>query len=177
VDRSKVDLWMGTLSKALASCGGYIGGRRELVQYLKYTAPAFVFSAGISPANAGAAAAALAELVAHPELVGKLREASRLFLRLARARGIDTGLSEGSAVIPCIVGNSLDCLKLSERLGDRGVNVQPIVYPAVDDDASRLRFFLSATHTEEQIRTTIDILAEELGRIRADAERPQPSPA
>ena len=74
-------------------------------------------------------------------------------------------------MVPCIVGNSLDCLKLSERLADRGINVQPIVYPAVDDDASRLRFFLSATHTEEQIRRTVDIIADELALLRAPEPR------
>ena len=71
----------------------------------------------------------------------------------------DTCLING---IPAIVGNSMDCMKLSARLAERGINVQPIVYPAVEDNASRLRFFLSSTHTEEEIRQTIDILAEEM---------------
>jgi 7-keto-8-aminopelargonate synthetase-like enzyme len=165
VDRSKVDIWMGTLSKALASCGGYIAGQEPLIEYLKYTAPAFVFSAGISPANAAAAHAAIGEITAHPERVERLRDVSRLFLDLTREHGINTGMSHGSAVVPCIVGDSLKCLRLAERLAARGINVQPIVYPAVDDDAARLRFFLSATHTDEEIHQTIAILAEELAAL------------
>jgi 8-amino-7-oxononanoate synthase len=166
VDRMGVDIWMGTLSKAFASCGGYIAGSEALVEYLKYTAPGFVFSAGISPANTAAAIAAIREIVEHPELVQRLQSHSRLFLELARENGVDVGLSHDSAIIPCIVGNSLEALRLSERLADRGVNVQPIVYPAVDDSASRLRFFLSCTHTEDQIADTITVLVEELRLLK-----------
>jgi 7-keto-8-aminopelargonate synthetase-like enzyme len=61
------------------------------------------------------------------------------------------------------------CMKLSARLAERRINVQPIVYPAVEDDAARLRFFLSSTHTEEELRTTVDILVEELARVREEA--------
>jgi 8-amino-7-oxononanoate synthase len=165
VDRSKVDLWMGTLSKSFASCGGYIAGSRALVDYLKYTAPGFVFSAGMSPANAAAALCAIRVMRAEPERVRTLQERAAFFLALARKRGINTGLSGGSAVVPCIVGNSLRCLELSSRLSSRGINVQPIVYPAVEDNAACLRFFLSATHTEEQLAWTVDVLAEELARL------------
>ncbi|MBI5543237.1 MAG: aminotransferase class I/II-fold pyridoxal phosphate-dependent enzyme, partial [Deltaproteobacteria bacterium] len=170
VRRSDVDIWMGTLSKSFASCGGYIAGSKALVDYVKYTAPGFVFSAGLSPANAGAARAAIAEIEAHPEVVQRLQERSRLFVTLAKTRGLDTGMSEGSAVVPCIVGNSLMCLALSHQLAERGVNVQPIVYPAVDEDAARLRFFVSACHSEEQIRRTVDLIAEELAKLRSGGE-------
>jgi 7-keto-8-aminopelargonate synthetase-like enzyme len=146
------------------------------VDYIKYSAPGFVFSAGITPANAGAALAAVEELRAHPELVKRLHDRSKFFLTQARARGIDTGMSEGSAVIPCIVGNSLMCLNLSQRLADRGINVQPIVYPAVDEDAARLRFFLNASHSEDQIRRTVDAIAEELKAMKGDEEE-QPAQA
>jgi 8-amino-7-oxononanoate synthase len=167
IKRTDVDIWMGTLSKSFASCGGYIAGSQALIDLIKYTAPGFVYSAGLSPANAAAAKAAVAELRAHPELVQRLRERCKLFLTLAKERGIDTGMSDSSAVIPCIVGNSYICMKLSQKLAERGINVQPIVYPAVDEGSSRLRFFLSATHSEAQIRRSVDILAEELGKLRA----------
>lgn len=169
IDPMDVDIWMGTLSKAFASCGGYITGSKQLIQYLKYTTPAFVFSAGISPANAAAALASCRLLAASPEIPQLLQKRAALFVELCKERGIDTGLSKDSAVVPAIVGNSLDCLRLSANLAQRGVNVQPIVYPAVDDDASRLRFFLSATHTEENLRQTADILAEELANVRNGA--------
>ena len=165
VDRRDVELWMGTLSKSLASCGGYIAGSRAAVEYLKYTTPAFVYSVGISPPNAAAALAALRKLDAHPELVTLLRRRAQLFLDLCRRRGIDTGMSEGTAVIPCIVGNSWDCLQLSQALTQRAINVQPILYPAVEEHLARLRFFISAKHTEDELTHTADVLCEELMKL------------
>ena len=156
---------MGTLSKSFGSCGGYIAGCRAMVEYLKYTAPGFVYSVGISPANAAAALASLRLLSDEPERVASLHERARLFLTLARTRGLNTGLSNGLAVVPVILGNSVHCLRLSQALFDRGINVQPILYPAVEERAARLRFFITASHTEEQIRHSIDVTAEEVERI------------
>jgi 8-amino-7-oxononanoate synthase len=165
VHPTDVDIWMGTLSKAWGACGGYIGGSRELVEYLKYTAPGFVFSAGISPAVAAAALAAIRLLEAEPERVQRLHERARLFLDLAQERGLNTGLSRGTPIIPVVIGNSLHCLQLSQALYERGINVQPILYPAVEESSSRLRFFITALHSEEQIRYTVDVLAEEAARL------------
>jgi 7-keto-8-aminopelargonate synthetase-like enzyme len=169
IDPMDVDMWMGTLSKSFASCGGYITGSKQLINYLKYTAPAFVFSAGISPANAGAALASVKLLGESPEIPQTLQARAKFFLDLCEENGIDVGMSKDSAVVPAIVGNSIDCLKLSQRLADRGINVQPIVYPAVEDESSRLRFFLSATHTEDELRKTVEILTEELANVRSGA--------
>lgn len=165
IPAADVDIWMGTVSKALGSCGGYIAGSRELVEYLKYTAPGFVFSGGISPSNAGAALAAFELLEAEPERLTRLRERSDLFLQLARDRGLNTGLSQGTPVIPVIVGNSVDCLRLSQALFARGINVQPILHPAVEEKAVRLRFFITSDHTEKQIRDTVAAVADELEKI------------
>ncbi len=167
LDPRDVDLWMGTLSKSFASCGGYIAGSQPLIRYLKYTAPGFVYSAGITPPNAAAALKALELMHREPENVERLRSRSRFFLEGARRRGIDTGLAMGAAVVPAIVGNSMDCMRLSEALAVRRINVQPIVYPAVEDDAARLRFFISSTHTEEQLTHTLDVLRDELAKIRS----------
>jgi 7-keto-8-aminopelargonate synthetase-like enzyme len=93
VAREDVDLWMGTLSKSLASCGGYIAGSAEMVEYLKYTAPGFVYSVGLSPSNAGAALSALQVLQRQPQRVARLHELSALFLKLAKERGLNTGLA------------------------------------------------------------------------------------
>jgi len=169
VNRADVDLWMGTLSKSFASCGGYVCGTKQLVQFLKYTAGGFVYSVGISPANTAAALEALRQLKAHPEKVARLHERASLFLRLAKEKGIDTGFSERSAVIPAILGNSLHALSVSDALKHRGINVQPILYPAVEETAARLRFFCTATHTEQQIRETVQVLAEEIARARAES--------
>jgi 8-amino-7-oxononanoate synthase len=169
IDGREVDIWMGTLSKSLSSCGGYIAGSHTLVQLLKYTAPGFVYSAGLSPANTMASLAALELMEREPQHVAKLQANAKRFYELCRANGLDTGPAAGeSAVIPVIVGNSFHALLLSDALMKRGINVQPILYPAVADNASRLRFFLSALHTEEELVYTARTVNEELERIRAE---------
>jgi 8-amino-7-oxononanoate synthase len=160
-----VDLWMGTLSKALGSCGGYIAGTQTLVRWLKYTVPGFVYSVGLPPAAAGAALGSLRLLQRDPERVAALHANARLFLQLAREAGLDTGPSGGSAIVPVILGNSMNALKLSRALFARGINVQPILYPAVEERAARLRFFITSRHTADQIRRTITAVQEELAKI------------
>ena len=150
-----VDIWMGTLSKTLAGCGGYIAGERVLVEHLKYAAPGFVYSVGMSPPLAAASLEALCIMQKEPERIARLQERSRHFLDQARQAGIDTGLSQGFAVIPLIIGSSLKAAKLSNQLFERGINVQPIIYPAVEERAARLRFFMSAMHSEQQIEFAV----------------------
>ncbi len=169
IDRADVDLWMGTLSKSLASCGGYIAGSAEMVEYLKYTAPGFVYSVGISPSNAAAALAALTILQQQPQRVELLRELSELFLKLAKQKGLDTGLACGTPVIPVIVGSSVKSMRLSNALFKRGINVQPILYPVVPEQSARLRFFITTNHTKAQIETTINAIAEELEAINKNS--------
>jgi 8-amino-7-oxononanoate synthase len=162
---SDVDIWMGTLSKALASCGGYIAGESALIEHLKCAAPGFVYSVGMAPPAAAAALAALRLIRTEPWRAQTLQQRGQTFLELARAAGIETGWSAGIAVIPAITGSSLKAARLSEALYRRGVNVQPIVYPAVQERAARLRFFVSSEHSEEQIRSTVEVLAQELRRL------------
>jgi len=171
VDRCDVELWMGTLSKTLASCGGYIAGSAALVEYLKFTAPGFVYSVGISPPNAAAALAALEQLAARPDLPQTLRQRSDLFRRLCRERGVNTGASAYAAVVPCIIGDSHESLRMAAALGRRGVNVHPIVYPAVEEPLARLRFFISALHSEDQLRYTVEALHAELAAARGVGPR------
>jgi myxalamid-type polyketide synthase MxaB len=162
IPATAVDLWMGTLSKSFASCGGYIAGRQEWVEYLKYTAPGFVFSVGMSPANAAAALSALRLLNAEPERVKQLHDRAHLFLTLAQAQNLNTGASHNSPVIPIIVGEPHKAVQLSHKLLEQGIHVQPMVYPSVPYNASRLRFFITCTHSEEQIHYTVVTLAKEL---------------
>ncbi|GAB4282690.1 MAG: aminotransferase class I/II-fold pyridoxal phosphate-dependent enzyme [Oscillatoriaceae cyanobacterium] len=163
-----VDLWMGTLSKSFASCGGYIAGSTAVVEYLKYTSPGFVYSVGISPPNAAASLASLQVLQAEPERVTRLHQRAKLFLELAQARGLNTGMSRDSAVIPIIVGDTIKSIQMSHQMWERGINVQPMFYPSVPENAARLRFFMSCTHKEEQIRATVDILVEELYKLSGE---------
>jgi 7-keto-8-aminopelargonate synthetase-like enzyme len=162
VDRADVELWSGTMSKALAGCGGYVGGSRELIQFLKYTTPGFIYSVGMPPPTAAASVAAIRAMRDEPEHITRLHELSALFLSLAREAGLDTGDSEDTPIIPCIVGASMTALKLSNALLERGINANPILYPAVPEDKARLRFFVTSCHSEEQIRYTVKVLAEEL---------------
>jgi 8-amino-7-oxononanoate synthase len=166
VDRDDVELWAGTVSKALAGCGGYVAGSREVIQFLKYTTPGFIFSVGMPPAMAAAALTAIRLMRSQPRHLHRLRENAALFLSLARDAGIDTGDSAGTPVIPCIVGSSAKALQLSDALMRRGINANPILYPAVPEDKARVRFFVTACHSEEQIRSTVKVLAEELGLLR-----------
>jgi 8-amino-7-oxononanoate synthase len=170
IDPTDVDLWMGTLSKSFASCGGYIAGSARLIRYLKFTAPGFLYSVGMPAPNAAAALKSLELMQRYPEIVERLRQRAHLFLERAQSKGIDTGYSIGAAVIPAIIGNSEKCMRLSQALAKRCINVQPIVHPAVEENASRLRFFISATHTEKEIRDTVDCLAEEIDKLSGKKE-------
>ena len=166
---SDVDIWMGTLSKSLSSCGGYIGGSKVLIELLKYTAPGFIFSAGLTPANTAAAIAALELMEREPQTVTKLQTNAAFYYAECQKYGLDNGPAAGeSGVIPVIVGNSFHALLLSDALKKAGINVQPILYPAVADNASRLRFFLSSLHSEEQLAHTAATVKRELDRIRAE---------
>jgi 8-amino-7-oxononanoate synthase len=168
VDPGEVDIWMGTLSKSLVSCGGYIAGSKDLVDFLKIAAPGFVFSVGMAPPAAAAALAALELLEREPERVRRLNDRAALFLRLAREGGLDVGGSIGASIVPIVTGSSIRAGRLAQALFDRGVNVQPILYPAVPERAARLRFFATASHTEEQIADTVDILLEESRRVASE---------
>ena len=159
VDPREVDIWMGTLSKTLCGCGGFIAGNRDLVDWLRYSAPGFVYSVGMPPPLAAASAEALRILHAEPERVTRLQANATLFRDALRARGFDTGTSAGAAIIPLITGSSIGAARLSAALFARAINVQPILFPAVAESSARLRFFLSADHTPSELRTAAATIA------------------
>jgi 8-amino-7-oxononanoate synthase len=160
-----VDIWMGTLSKTLCACGGYIAGSGVLIDYLKCTAGVFVYSVAMPPVIAATAHKALEILHREPERVTRLQQNGALFLKLAQERGLDTGTGCGTAVAPIMVHDSLPAALLSQRLYERGINVKPVMYPGVPAKASRLRFFLTAAHSENDIVATVDTVAEEWKKI------------
>ncbi len=162
MDPHGVDIWMGTLSKTLAGCGGYIAGPATLIEYLKRTAGGFVYSVAMPPAIAAAALEALDLLHSQPERVQRLRANAQAFVEAARRAGLDTGASIGASVVPVMTGSSVRAVALSQRLFDRGINVQPIIYPAIPERLARLRFFLSSEHRLEQIEAVIPVVAAEL---------------
>ncbi|WP_320784016.1 aminotransferase class I/II-fold pyridoxal phosphate-dependent enzyme [Streptomyces sp. CRN 30] len=162
VRRADVDLWMGTLSKAFASCGGYLGGSARMVRWLRHTLPGFVYSVGLTPANAAAALAATELIVAEPHRVRDLRRNADLFRSLARSAGLATGDSAHTPIVPCVLGDSARTLRVADRLYARGVIADPIFHPAVEEGLSRLRFFVTSEHREEDIRRVVPLLAEEV---------------
>ncbi|MEQ1815105.1 MAG: aminotransferase class I/II-fold pyridoxal phosphate-dependent enzyme [Nitrosomonas sp.] len=164
---SDVDIWMGTLSKSFASCGGYICGSRALIENIKYNAAgAILFSVGISPANTAAALAAARILQREPERAARLRARSKLFIERAQANQLDIGDASGTGVIPIITGNSVLCLKLGQYLSDAGIYVHPILYPAVSESAARLRFFITCNLTEDEVIHTVDTLAAAMHKLK-----------
>ncbi len=152
----KVDIWMGTLSKAYASCGGYIAGNSELIETLRYSAPGFVFSVGLPPAMTAAALAALRVIKREPERIQRLHQNGAMFRTEAKARGLDTGRSIGIGMLPVMVGSTTRAAKAVTQLFERGVNTSLIMYPGVPVNAARLRFFLTSEHTKEEICSALD---------------------
>ncbi|MFE3175031.1 aminotransferase class I/II-fold pyridoxal phosphate-dependent enzyme [Amycolatopsis sp. NPDC059090] len=169
VDRAGVDLWMGTLSKSLAGCGGYLAGSAKTVRWLRYSLPGFVYSVGITPANAAASLAALRILRQEPERLARLRNNSRLFLELATAVGLPTGSAGDTPIVPCVAGGSDTTLRLATALYERGVVVDPILHPAVEEEQARLRFFITSEHRQDQLRYAVESTAAELAKLRSTA--------
>jgi 7-keto-8-aminopelargonate synthetase-like enzyme len=161
-----IDVYMGTLSKTLASSGGYIAGDRGLIEYMRYLCPGLIFSVGLSPADTAAALAALEILEREPHRPRRLRERAKFFRKVARENGLTVGGDEDSPVASLIVGDDKLAMILSHNLLERGIEVQPIVRPAVSATTARLRFFLTANHTEEQIQETVPVVAQELEKLR-----------
>jgi 8-amino-7-oxononanoate synthase len=158
LDAKDVDIWMGTLSKTLASCGGYVAGEQALIDNLRYLAPGFLYSVGISPPVAAAAHKALQILMNEPERVATLRSRGKYFLQRLQALGLNVGSSAGLAITPIIFGSSLESVRFASALLEQGIHVQPILYPAVPERQARLRFFLSSEHSVNDLDTTIDAI-------------------
>jgi 8-amino-7-oxononanoate synthase len=158
VDPRGVDLWMGTLSKALASSGGYIAGNAQLMDYLRHSCPGFVFSVGLAPAVAAAAHEALQLLREEPSRVERLRAVAARFRAHARAAALPIGDDAPTPIVPVLVGDSARAVAQATALRAHGVFVQPMIAPAVPEQGSRLRFFLSCEHTNAQIDAAVAAL-------------------
>lgn len=160
IDPADVDIWMGTLSKTFASCGGYIAGSAALVEQLKYLCSGFVYSVGLSPSLTAAALASAQIILEEPERVDQVKSRSARFLAKAKEAGLNTGPSNGTPVVPIILGSSLLSLKIGDELMKAGIHAKPVLYPAVAEEETRLRFFITAMHTDEQIDYTIETVAK-----------------
>ena len=163
-----IDIKMGTLSKGLGTCGGYLAGKKCLIDYLRYSLPGFVFSVGISPPLAAATLAAVRALQSHPEIMENLRRNIAVFLEEAHKRNLNTCLAAETAIVPILVGRDEDAFLLSTALGDKGVFVPPAVYPAVPKNKARLRFCVISEHRPEQIIQALDLLVETAAELRIE---------
>ena len=155
-----IDIKMGTLSKGLGTCGGYLAGRREIIDYLRYNLPGFVFSVGISPPLAAATLEAIRLLQKDPSIMDRMARNIACFVGEAHKRGMNTCLAGKTAIIPIMVGKDEDAFLLSNMLRHKGVFVPPAVYPAVPRGKARLRFCVIADHHEDEIIEALDKLEE-----------------
>ena len=170
-DPNHIDLIVGTMSKTLGACGGFIAGRKGVIDWLRFTLPAFVFSVGISPALAAAVRAGLNILTAEPWRVTKLHDNSRLFLEHAKVRGLDTGPAIGAGVVSILFSGQHECMFAARSILEAGYFAPPILQLAVPKDKPRIRFFISAAHSHDEIAGVTETLARSLAHLRAKTIR------
>ncbi len=159
-----IDVWLGTLGKALGSFGAFVAGSRALRELLVNTARSFIFSCALAPPQVAAARAALELVRREPwRRIWLQQRAARLRERLA-ARGIDTAPST-THIVPVVVGENARTMALCERLLERGFYAQGIRHPSVPRGSARLRLTPMATHSEAEIDALADAIAEELAAL------------
>jgi glycine C-acetyltransferase len=151
----RVDIQVGTLSKAIGALGGYVAGNRNLIEFLYHRGRPFLFSTSHPPSVAATCLAALDVLIKEPELIEKLWNNTRLFKEGLRALGFNTGASE-SPITPVIVGEAPTAMRLSDRLFDEGIFAQGIGFPTVARDKARVRTIVTATHTRDDLQCALD---------------------
>ena len=150
-----VDVWTGSLSKAIPSNGGFLAGRRDTITYLQHAAAPFWFSAALNPPAAGAALEALRVAQREPERLVSLRRNTDALRAGLRARGYDTGDSV-SAIVPVLVGDEVAAWELARRLFDEGVLASAVVHPAVPRGAARLRLCATAAQSTTDLDEALD---------------------
>ena len=155
----RVDIQVGTLSKAMGALGGYVAGSKALVEFLYHRARPFLFSTSHPPAVAAACIAAVDVLEQEPQIIEQLWENTRFFKAGLKALGFNTGLSE-SPITPVIAGDGALAMKLSDRLFQEGVFAQGIAFPTVARDKARVRTIVTATHTRDELQFALDVFAK-----------------
>ena len=163
----RVDVQVGTLSKAIGVLGGYVAGSRALIEFLYHRARPFLFSTSHPPAVAAACIAALDVLEAEPRWIERLWENTRFFKEGLRSLGFDTGLSE-SPITPVMAGEGALAMRLSDRLFEEGVFAQGIAFPTVPRGKARVRTIVTAAHTRAELELALDrfkAVGAELGII------------
>ena len=163
----RVDIQVGTLSKAIGVLGGYVAGNANLIDFLYHRARPFLFSTSHPPSVVLACMAALDVLMEEPEIIERLWDNTRFFKEGLHRLGFNTGLSE-SPITPVIAGEGAKAMLLSDKLFERGVFAQGIAFPTVARDKARVRTIVTATHTREDLQFALDAFAavgREIGLI------------
>jgi glycine C-acetyltransferase len=158
----RVDIDMGTLSKAFGCLGGYIAGRKDLRDYLINTARSFIFTTAHPPSVAAATMEAIRMIQDEPEHLQQLWENTRYFKKAMTDLGFDIGHSS-TPITPVMAGQSREAMELSRQLFEEGLFAKPIVFPLVAKDKARVRINVTAQHTGEDLDEAIAIF-ERVGR-------------
>ncbi|MBS3137678.1 aminotransferase class I/II-fold pyridoxal phosphate-dependent enzyme [Candidatus Woesearchaeota archaeon] len=158
-----IDIWMGTLSKAIPAIGGYIAGKKEMITYLRYSAHGFVFSAALPPSVCASAIAAFDIIEKDTKRHKQLKNNISYFLTGVKRLGFNTLMSKDTAIIPVMIGSVIKTFRFAKKCNDLGVFVCPIVYPAVPKDAGRLRCCVMATHTKKDLDNVLRVF-EKVGK-------------
>jgi glycine C-acetyltransferase len=153
----EIDIVMGTFSKTFAVTGGFVAGKREMIDYLRFFSRSYMFSASLPPPVVASVLAGIEFIEQHPERVRQLRDNVAYFVNGLRAKGFDVACE--SAIIPLFIPPDVNIRKLVLRLQEEGVFVNGVEYPAVPKDRQRLRISMMATFTREQLDRAIDTLA------------------
>src|SRR6186713_324545 len=151
----RVDVQVGTLSKALGALGGYVAGSKALIQFLYHRARPFLFSTSHPPSVTATCLAALDVLEQDPAIIDRLWDNTRFFKKGLAELGFNTGLSE-SPITPVIAGEGSRAMKLSDRLFQEGVFAQGIAFPTVARDRARVRTIVTAAHTKDELQFALD---------------------
>lgn len=159
-----IDIKMGTFSKAIPSCGGYVAVSQRLRDYLAHKARGFIYSAALSPVAAAAAQAGLEVIEQEPERVARLQANIQYFARGLRAAGLPC-LAGKTAIFPIACGSEWDSYALAEHCQQRGIYVQAIPPPVVPKGTARLRVSISADHKPEDLDFFISVLREGIGKL------------
>jgi glycine C-acetyltransferase len=154
----RVDVQVGTLSKAIGALGGYVAGSSDLIEFLYHRARPFLFSTSHPPAVVAACIAAIDVLLEEPEIIDRLWENTRFFKKGLQDLGFDTGMSD-SPITPVIVGEGSKAMLLSDKLFGRGVFAQGIAFPTVARGKARVRTIVTATHTRDDLQYALDAFA------------------
>ena len=158
-DPRRIDLIVGTLSKTLASSGGFVLAHARAIEWLRFTLPGFVYSVGLSPAITAAAHAALKAIVDEPQRTARVQAVSEMFLAKAAAAGLSTGAAMGRGIVPILFSDFPTTLRKAAHLLAEGIYAPPVIQVGVPQDAPRIRFFLSADHEEADVDRTVAVLA------------------